>query len=100
MPEAPSGQFAYGCGSDRTQSGLEDSDGMCLLGPEESKFDSFRQSLCGKLRRLTIGCDRLDNVRSQKRQPQQSSDVTRSNAFALREFGNRLLPTASSSSDH
>ena len=48
----------------------------------------FGQSLRGKPRRLKTCRDRVDNLWGQKRQPQQSSHVTRPDVFALRDFSN------------
>lgn len=68
--------------------GLGDFDGSFLVGPQQRKFYPFGQSLGGKLRRLTTGGYGSDDLGSQKRQPQQSSHVTRSDAFVLRNFSN------------
>ena len=57
------------------RTGRADSDGSFLLVPKKRKLDPFGQGFGGELRRLVTRGDRLDNLGSQERQPQQSADV-------------------------
>ena len=59
-----------------------------LLVPKEWKIDPLGQGFSGELGRLVSGGDCLNDLGCQKRKPQQSSYVTRSEAFARCDFGN------------
>ena len=59
-----------------------------LLVPKDREIDPLGQGFGGELRGLMTRGDRLDELRGQKRKPQQSSHVTGSDAFALCDVGN------------
>jgi hypothetical protein len=79
MRDARQDRFAEVLGQDGAEvidaSGLCNSHGLFLRGPKERKLDPFGQGFGSELGRLVTCNYRLDNFRSQERQPEQSSDV-------------------------
>ncbi len=78
------------CGQDLLKRSNLDGPGgrLQLFVPKDWKIDPLGQGFSSKLGRLASGGDCLNDLRCQKRKPQQSSHVTRSDAFARCDFGN------------